>query len=42
MVYLMPLKNYLKCFSGTTTFTSVNESLSSRVFPTIFVLCLKD
>ena len=32
----------LKCFSGITTFAFVNESLSSGVFPTMFVLYLKD
>ena len=37
----MPSKKILKCFSGITTFTSVNESLSSGVFPIIFVLYLK-
>ena len=36
------LQKLLKCFSGITTFAFVNESLSSRVFPTILVLCLKD
>ena len=32
----------LKCFSGITTFASVNESLSSGIFPTILVLYLTD
>ena len=32
----------LKCFSGIKTFAFVNESLSSGVFPAIFVLYLKD
>ena len=32
----------LKCFSGITTFASVNESLSFGVFPIIIVLYLKD
>ena len=36
------LQKSLKCFSGITTFTLVNESLSFGVFPTILVLYLKD
>ena len=36
------LQKLLKCFSGITTFAFVNESLSSGVFPAIFVLYLKD
>ena len=39
---LKTLEKLLKYFSGITTFTSVNESLFSSVFPTIFVLYLKD
>ena len=35
------LQKLLKCFNGTTTSASVNESLFS-VFPTILVLYLKD
>ena len=36
------LQKLLKCFSGITIFQSVNESLSSGVFPTKFVFYLKD
>ena len=36
------LQKLLKCFKGMTTFAFVNELLSSCVFPTIFVLYLKD
>ena len=36
------LQKSLKYFSEITTFTFVNESLSSGVFPTAFVLYLKD
>ena len=36
------LQKLLKYCSGTTTFTSVNESLFSGVFPIIFVWYLKD
>ena len=36
------LQKLLNCFSGTTTYAFVNESLSSGVFPTILVLYLKD
>ena len=32
----------LKCFSVITTFASVNESLSSGIFPIILLLYLKD
>ena len=36
------LQKLLKSFNGTTTFTSVNESLSWGGFPTMLVLYLKD
>ena len=36
------LQKLLKCFNGTMTSASVNESLSCGVFPTILVLYLKD
>ena len=36
------LQKLLQCFSGITTSAFANESLSSGVFPTIFVLYLKD
>ena len=32
----------LKCFGGITNFASVNESVSSGVFPIMLVLYLKD
>ena len=39
---LKALKKLLKRFSGITTCAFMNESLSSGVFPVIFVLYLKD
>ena len=36
------LQRLLKCFNGITTSAFVNESLSSGVFPTIFILYLRD
>ena len=36
------LQKLLKCFNVITTSAFFNESLSSGVFPTIFVLYLKD
>ena len=36
------LQRLLKCFNGITTSAFVNESLSSGVFATIFILYLRD
>ena len=36
------LQKLLKCISGITTFTFVNESLSSGIYLTMLVLYLKD